>query len=100
MKHMNFLAALALGVAAAASHAQGPATWTSPLMEGKCTNGADYKLQSYRMELAGLPVNGYAYEGPLGQGTILSSVSVEQAKRLVCKEAGGGRWLPDDGDDQ
>ena len=100
MKHMNVLTVLALWIAAGASQALAPATWTSPLMEGTCANGAPYKLQSYRVEQSGQPADGYAYEGPLGQGTVLSSVSVDQAKRHVCKESDVGRWLTDDGDDQ
>ena len=100
MKHLNVLTVLALWIAAGASQAQAPATWTSPLMEGTCVNGAPYKLQSCRAVHNEQSVTGYAYEGPLGQGTVLSSVSVEQAKRHVCKESGVGRWLPDDGDDQ
>jgi hypothetical protein len=100
MKHTNVLTVLALWIAAGASQAQAPATWTSPLMEGTCANGAPYKLQSYRVEQSEKPAVGYAYEGPLGQGTVLSSVSVEQAKRHVCKETSAGRWLSDDGDDQ
>lgn len=100
MKHTNVLTVLALWIAAGASQAQAPAMWTSPLMEGTCANGAAYKLQSYRVVHNEQPVTGYAYEGPVGQGTVLSSVSVEQAKDYVCKEARVGRWLPDDGDDQ
>jgi hypothetical protein len=100
MKHLNVLTVLALWFAAGTSQAQAPTTWTSPLMEGTCTNGAPYKLQSYRVEHSEKLAVGYAYEGPLGQGTVLSSVSVEQAKRHVCKESAVGRWLPDDGDDQ
>ena len=100
MKHLNVLTVLALWIAAGANHARARATWTYPLMEGTCANGAPYKLQSYRVVHNEQSVTGYAYEGPLGQGTVLSSVSVEQAKRHVCKESGVGRWLPDDGDDQ
>lgn len=80
--------------------AQAQTVLTSPLEEGQCSNGAAYKLQTYQQQHAGQQVKGYAYEGPLGQGTVLSTVSLDQAKRLVCKEPGVGRWLPDDGDDQ
>jgi hypothetical protein len=80
--------------------AQAQTTLTSPLVEGQCSNGAPYKLQTYRENHQGQQVSGYAYEGPVGQGTVLSSVPLDQARRYVCKEAGIGRWLPDDGDDQ
>ena len=91
---------IALGLVAGLAVAQAQTTLTSPLVEGQCSNGAVYKLQTYQQHHAGQQVKGYAYEGPLGQGTVLSTVPLAQAKRLVCKEPGVGRWLPDDGDDQ
>jgi hypothetical protein len=91
---------MALGLLSGLAMAQAQTTLTSPLMEGQCSNGAAYKLQTYQQHLAGQQVKGYAYEGPMGQGTVLSTVPLDQAKRLVCKETGVGRWLPDDGDDQ
>ena len=100
MQRINVLAALGLLVLTAVTNAQSPPVWTSPLEVGQCANGDTYKLQSYRQDQGGLQVNGYAYEGPLGQGTVLSSVALDQAKRHVCKEEVLSRWLPDDGDDQ
>ncbi len=91
---------IALSLLASLAVAQAQTTLTSPLVEGQCSNGVAYKLQTYQQHHAGQLVKGYAYEGPLGQGTVLSAVPMDQAKRLVCKEPGVGRWLPDDGDDQ
>lgn len=100
MQRINVLTAWCLLVLTAVANAQTPPVWTSPLVEGQCANGVTYKLQSYRQDQDGRQVNGYAYEGPLGQGTVLSSVALDQAKRHVCKESVLSRWLPDDGDDQ
>lgn len=91
---------MALGLLAVWTLAQAQTTLTSHLVEGQCSNGAAYKLQTYQHHHEGQVVKGYAYEGPLGQGTVLSTVPLDQAKRQVCKEPGVGRWLPDDGDDQ
>jgi hypothetical protein len=100
MQRINVLTVLGLLVLTTVTYAQTQPVWTSPLVEGQCTNGDTYKLQSYRQDQDGRQVNGYAYEGPLGQGTVLSSVALDQAKRHVCKESVLSRWLPDDGDDQ
>ncbi len=100
MQRINVLTTLGFLVFATVTNAQTSQVWSSPLVEGKCANGESYKLQSYRQDQGGQPVNGYAYEGPLGQGTVLSSLTLDQAKRHVCKDPGVGRWLTDDGDDQ
>lgn len=100
MQCSKTLMALGLMAGLTLAQAQTQTTLTSPLVEGQCSNGAAYKLQTYQEHQAGQLVKGYAYEGPLGHGTVLSTVPMDRAKRLVCKEAGVGRWLPDDGDDQ
>lgn len=71
-----------------------------PLLQGQCANKEAYKLQAYRLEQAQSGYKGYFYEGPLGKGAILSSVSEQEALAYVCKESAKGRWIPEDGDDQ
>ena len=100
MQRINALTVLALLVLSTVTNAQTSRVWSSSLIEGKCANGDSYKLQSFRQGQNGQQVNGYAYEGPLGKGSLLSSLPLEHAKRHVCKDPGVGRWLPDDGDDQ
>lgn len=68
--------------------------------DGRCPNDEPYVLLVQTQLISGKPVKQFTYEGPLGKGFVLSSVSTEEAIRYVCKEPGVGRWLADDGDEQ
>ena len=48
-------------------------TLPSLRVEGQCSKGAPYKLHTNRENHATQQVSGYAYEGPVGQGALLSS---------------------------
>jgi hypothetical protein len=68
------------------------------LIEGVCTNGAKFMLKidkAFYADGKGKPVNKYTYSGTLGEGTIASNATPEQAKRFVCRET-TARWQADD----
>jgi hypothetical protein len=64
---------MAWGLMGCAAIAQAQTTLTSLMVEGQCIKGAPYKLHTNRENHATQQVSGYAYEGPVGQGALLSS---------------------------
>jgi ABC-type transporter MlaC component len=73
-------------------------TSDSQLIQGVCANGAKFMLRidkAFYADRKGNPVNKYTYSGALGEGTIASNATPEQAKRFVCRET-TARWQADD----
>lgn len=75
-----------------------PGQPVTPLTQGQSQNGASYQLQQYQGQLEGKLVSVYLYEGPLGQGSIVSGVPMDEAIAHVCRQHAQKRWLPAEGD--
>ena len=53
---------------------------------GKCFNGEPYRLLSYQKNIAGLSQSHYDFDGPVGQGTVLSEVPPKVMAARVCRK--------------
>jgi hypothetical protein len=104
MKLTLTFASLMLGSAAVLSGTTAEPRLTGRLayaskIEGTCKDREHTFLMTIQHDVYGPAkygvMNLYIYEGPLGKGSIHSSVSYEQAKTYVCKET-SEQWLPAD----
>lgn len=63
---------MAWGLMGCAAIAQAQTTQTSLMVEGQCSKGAPCKLHTNHENHGTQQVSGYVYEGPVGQGALLS----------------------------
>lgn len=64
---------------------------TEFVFQGKCASGQEYRMRAYK----DVGVDKYDYAGPMGSGTIESTIPAREAKDFVCQENGKTDWIPD-----
>lgn len=90
MKFAHIVLALALPLLWSAAHSSTPT---------RCKNGEVYELSRNIEDVNGKQVPIYHFRGPIGKGSVQSSVPMEVAKEFVCQENGRKRWFADDSRD-
>ncbi len=59
---------------------------TTFVFAGHCSNGETYRLVSYKMDVNGLSLSFYNYEGPVGKGTVKTETAPKVMAARVCRK--------------
>jgi len=56
------------------------------IFAGRCINGESYRIYSYDKNIDGHSKSFYDYEGPVGQGTVMTNASPKTLAERICRQ--------------